>query len=260
MQNVLRITSWKISAVVFLVTVTLGLSSSIAQEAVATRTSIPSQPRYHTLSSGTGFFVGALHVVTNEHVVRNCKQIKVRGAVQDSTAHLVAIDKRNDLALLQTDIRAPRVAYLRSNSGLRPGDGVTVIGYPMEHGLTGQYAMATGTIIDVNHDFEGIQSIEFTDSVQKGNSGGPLLDRAGNVIGVVVGKVSYYIKDDAHPITASARPLKVSSVAIGLPALSEFLRRNNVMPQQNSTYDIFTDMRPDKRAQQYIVNVHCIQN
>lgn len=207
---------------------------------------------YHA-SSGTGFFVTRDFIVTNAHVVQNCKSIRIRGAATSSNVSLHHIDNALDLAILKSPAKPRRTATLRTNSGVKKGDIVVIIGYPLEHGQTGQYLKLEAKITRVNSEFNGVNAIEFTNLVNKGNSGGPLLDRAGNVIGVVVGKIDYY-QDTPDNLIRS------SGLAIRLDELHAFLRRHNIHTRSLSTYDIFKDHRIERRAKDYIVNVHCIQD
>lgn len=209
------------------------------------------------VKSGTGFFVTPRHVVTNEHVISGCQKIVVRGAVEPTYATLIATDSTMDLALLKTEKASPRTAYLRSNTGLKTGDKLNVIGYPNDHGRTGQYLLKQATVTDPNFIYNGIPSIQFTNAVDHGNSGGPLLDYAGNVIGVVVAKLSYYKRDTNN--NAATEPYQIRGIAIGLSILRAFLQRYDVFIIETSSYDIFSDPRPDERAKEYTVNVLCVE-
>lgn len=210
------------------------------------------------VNSGTGFFVTPRHVVTNQHVVDGCEHVMVRGAVEPTAATIIGTDAKMDLALLRTESASPRTAYLRSNSGLRAGDRLNIIGYPEERGRTGQYLLKQAKVIDPQYNFEGITSILFTDAVEHGNSGGPLLDYAGNVIGVIVGKLSYFKRHQDNSV--AEKPYEIRGVAIGLPILKQFLRRFDVFITETSSYDIFADPKPDQRAKQYTVNVLCVKD
>ena len=209
------------------------------------------------VTTGTGFFITPNHIITNKHVVPNCKTIWIRGAVQPTEVTLVTTDSKKDLAILQSNIQSPKSAYLRANAGLKAGDSVTVIGYPLDHGLKGTYLVSNATIEKVSTTINGIDNIEFTDSVERGNSGGPLLDRAGNVVGVVVGKMRYYKSSNS---AENRKPFKISSLAIGLPVLKEFLDEHHIFTSAQSTYDIFDERHPEQRAEKYLVNVLCIEN
>jgi len=137
-------------------------------------------------SSGTGFFVSADgYVVTNEHVVRGCSEPKlVCGLAAPVSAHVVALDTANDLALLKADLESDHVATLRTR--VRMGEPISAFGYP----LVG--TLSTGGNFTVGHvsALAGLKNnsgqIQISAPLQPGNSGGPVLDQSGNVIGVAV--------------------------------------------------------------------------
>ena len=140
------------------------------------------------VASGTGFVVSAAgHVLTNNHVVEGCREMRVG----DSEAlDVVATDKTTDLAVLK--LRQPRaaVASFRDGNYARPGEDVVVLGYPL-HGLLGSDAIVTTGVINA---LAGIRNdrrlIQISAPVQPGNSGGPVLDSSGNIVGVVVAKLN----------------------------------------------------------------------
>lgn len=206
--------------------------------------------------SGTGFFVSNRgHLITNEHVVRGCDTVTVRGAVSPIKAKVLRVDAENDLALLQADTVPGRVATLRQEEdALRRGDPVMVMGYPKEHGMTGVYAIAEASILDLKGPQEEPRWIQFTDSAQQGNSGGPLLDGSGNVVGVVVGKAKL-IEFDRK--SAKERTVKESDLAISLPVVKKFLYDNRVMFRTASSRGYFPANRIENNARYFIVNVHC---
>jgi len=212
-------------------------------------------------TSGTGFFVNNSYIVTNEHVVQSCKSIKVRGAVPSSSAKLVAIDKVSDLALIKTSQGPERVAMLRGpKQPIKEGEDVVVMGYPLERGIRGQYVVKNAKITDANDVYDGVSRIQFTDSVEKGNSGGPLMDDNGNVIGVIVGKMSFYLADASTAEGIEAKPVKTSSIAINLESLRSFLNTHNVYYKEDiQTYD-HPNRWLEQKAKKYIVNIHCIKD
>lgn len=209
------------------------------------------------LTSGTGFFVSNDTIVTNEHVVQRCGHIRIRGAVDPGYAELIALDKDNDLALLKTS-RTPRVvAPLRGNSSIKVGEEVNVMGYPLDRSIKGKYLVKKAVITN-NHDvYEGVERIQFTDTVEKGNSGGPLLDTNGTVIGVIVGKMSFYL---AGSDIENTKPIKTSSVAITLKNLKDFLNKNNIFYRTDNTVYKFADSSMENKAKDYIVNIQCVKD
>ena len=142
----------------------------------------------HTLareSSGTGFRVSAQgHVLTNAHVVRGCTEVRIppTGVVE-----VMAREDSSDLALLRAPAGATRaVAKFRQGRGIRPGASVVVVGYPLRGLLASEANVSTGAVSALAGPGDDRRLIQITAPVQTGNSGGPVLDAAGNVVGVVV--------------------------------------------------------------------------
>lgn len=183
--------------------VAVAMSSLVAHESgmpdQATTEVVPEEPvapepedrTTGELSQGTAFFVSpAGHLVTNDHVVERCRDAAIRlpdGQVGGAT--ILARSSRDDLAILKATIAPAAVAEFRDGQPVRVGEGVVVYGFP----LVGKFGM-TGGVLTTGHvsalagpgDHSGI--LQMTAPVQTGNSGGPLLDQSGNVIGVVTWK------------------------------------------------------------------------
>lgn len=217
----------------------------------------------YKVSSGTGFYVTKTHIITNEHVVQNCRELYIRGdkklshTVPEAPAKILKVDKKLDLALLLTAEKPKRIAVLRANSGIKQGDEVMVIGYPKEHGMIGEYHIEKGNITKVKGEYQKEERLEFTDSVRQGNSGGPLFDANGNVIGVIKGILTYYDTLDDY---ATDKFSERTGVAVPLAKLKDFLKENHVFYRLNNTYGKIPDDRVENSVQHTIVNVHCIQD
>src|SRR4029077_17049971 len=97
---------------------------------------------------------------------------------------LVARDPRNDLALLMAPTRFSEAVALRGAS-TRPGDAIVAIGYPYFGMLSSEPVITTGIVSSLGGLQDDSRFLQISASVQPGNSGGPLLDMAGNVVGVV---------------------------------------------------------------------------
>jgi len=145
----------------------------------------PGHPR-RMQSLGSGFIIDPDgYVVTNNHVIENADEITV--TLQDNTtlkATLVGHDDRTDLALLkvQSDKKLPAVKFGNSDAA-RVGDWVLAIGNPF--GLGG--SVSAGIVSARGRDIQQGPYDDFiqTDAaINKGNSGGPLFDMAGDVIGI----------------------------------------------------------------------------
>jgi TPR repeat protein len=142
--------------------------------------------------SGTGFVVsqsGA--VLTNNHVVTQCREIRARhGTNALGVLSLVAADTQNDLALLKLPARFPDAAVFREERGVRQGDSVIVYGFPLAGGLAAQGNLTTGTISALAGIGNDSRILQVSAPVQPGNSGGPLLDAGGNVLGIIMGQLN----------------------------------------------------------------------
>jgi S1-C subfamily serine protease len=140
-------------------------------------------------SSGTGFFVTKEgHIVTNSHVVEGCARIHVvAGQGESIEARAIATDETNDLALLVAASTPRRIANLRAT--LRLGEPVAAFGYPHRGVLasSGNFTLGNVTALAGMHD--DTRFVQVSSPVQPGNSGGPLLDENGNVVGVVTAKL-----------------------------------------------------------------------
>ncbi|MGE5546023.1 MAG: trypsin-like peptidase domain-containing protein [Solirubrobacterales bacterium] len=145
-----------------------------------------------TRSSGTGIVVTPDgKVLTNSHVVNACRNIQVTypdGKME--AASVVGRDADNDLALLDTPRHGADVARFRDGKALRSGDGVVVVGFPLS-GLLSREPNVTAGVVSAMAGLKGdARFYQITAPVQQGNSGGPLSDMSGNVVGVVSSKLN----------------------------------------------------------------------
>jgi uncharacterized protein len=98
-------------------------------------------------STGTGFAVSQDgHLPTNHHVVADCAEVRVQPQGKKAgAAVIVARDPDNDLALLQASVGLPSLAYL-NDRGIRPGDSVVAVGFPLPGLLAPEANVTTGTL------------------------------------------------------------------------------------------------------------------
>ena len=144
-----------------------------------------SPPEKH--ATGSGFVVSAEgHVVTNNHVVEDCREVRV--ASSGNVARL-ATDTLVDLALLKTKTSQSNRATFRSGRGVRVGEDIVVAGYPLRGLLSSDVNVTKGTLSSLAGPGDDRRMIQITAPVQMGNSGGPVLDNSGNVVGVVVARL-----------------------------------------------------------------------
>lgn len=154
----------------------------------ATRASSPEQSQQG--SSGSAFIVSSAgHIITNNHLVDDCRNIFVNVEGQPVSVDLIAQDEKNDIALLKFDRKNLGIAKFRSGRGVRSGDTVVVVGFPLRGLLASTASVTTGTISALAGPQDDARILQITAPVQPGNSGGPILDKSGNVVGIVYSKL-----------------------------------------------------------------------
>jgi serine protease Do len=146
----------------------------------------PGDSASETTISGTGFFVAPKRVVTNNHVVSGCtKDIQVRYPDGGPyTARISGQDPNNDLVLLQTDMDNRSTATFHPMP--RVGDPVATYGFPYSGVLSSSGNFTLGNVTSLTGMKDDTRFLQMSTPVQPGNSGGPLLDMSGGVVGVVV--------------------------------------------------------------------------
>lgn len=138
-------------------------------------------------SSGTGFVVSRNgHVLTNNHVVEGCRMLtfQVRGDLAVA-ANVLAVNAATDLALLKTSL-AGEPAVFRGARNVRLGDEVVVYGFPLLGDLSSQGNLTNGIVSALSGLGDDLSRLQMTAPIQPGNSGGPVMNRAGHIVGVVV--------------------------------------------------------------------------
>ena len=143
------------------------------------------------VQSGSGFVVTEDgHVVTNFHVIEGCTSIRAQHRDQPRQAEIAATDEDDDLALLRlAGVRGAPIARFRGGRGIRSGDDVVGLGFPLR-GLLANQANVTVGIVSATAGLQNdTRFLQISAPVQPGNSGGPLFDRSGHVVGVIVAKL-----------------------------------------------------------------------
>ncbi len=186
---------------------------------VVAKASPESDPTPKAGTSGSGFFVSKLgHIITNEHVVRECSNITVGdNANRQVAVEMIVNDRRNDLALLKlssTSMASAETKSLISKLGIRIvaksgdssiplssngllrsedvelGENVIVGGYPYGDLFSNTIKVTKGIVSAIKGMGDDSGQFQMDAAVQAGNSGGPIYDEKGNIVGVVVAQLN----------------------------------------------------------------------
>jgi S1-C subfamily serine protease len=211
--------------------------SKLADEALTLiNNSFPDQPPRGQTATGSGIVISKDgSILTNHHVTHGCSSVQVHTVLGSWPAKVFASDAKLDLALLQTGTQFSLSASFRSTHP-QLGEPIAVIGFPLPGLLSSGGSVQFGHINALQGIGGDVQRMQISATVQKGNSGGPVFDKGGLLLGVVVEKldaleVARVTGDIPQNIGFAIRPEVVRS----------FLRSRGVaMPTASPSTDLST--------------------
>ena len=142
---------------------------------------------------GSGFVIQPNgYILTNYHVIKNATRITITvPGRQAVSARLVSTDQEKDLAILQVSLRNLTALPIASSETVQVLDSVTVLGYPLPSELGTALSASDGKVNAVREGHNGSTRLFQIDAnVNPGNSGGPLLNNRGEVVGIIVAKIN----------------------------------------------------------------------
>ena len=194
--------------------------------------------------SGSGFALKDGYIVTNYHVIENAESIWIHGIKGDFptkyNAKVVATDKFNDIALLKVSdsnfTGFGTIPYNVKTSVSDVGEDIFVLGYPLISTMGEEIKLTTG-VISSRTGFQGDVSLyQISAPIQPGNSGGPLFDYKGNLVGIVSSKhtgaenVGYAIKTSylrnliESTVSKDILPTPAQTASLSLPEKIKVLK------------------------------------
>ena len=140
-------------------------------------------------ASGSGFAVSTDgYVITNNHVIEGCQEVAIHINGKAIQVTVVTYDLQNDLALLKGDF-TPHTVFALSSDQPELLQDVYVAGYPFGNEVSSSIKVTKGIISSLTGIGNNFSNIQIDAALQVGNSGGPILDEMGNVVGVAVSKL-----------------------------------------------------------------------
>ena len=205
-------------------------ASKPSSPARASPNAAPASPKA-TRKTGTGFAISAAgHILTNHHVVDGCTG-DIHGNLSGesvTTLRVVSSDESNDLALLQGPAASFKEFAEIRDRAIRSGDSVVAIGYPFHGLLTSDFTVTTGIVSSLSGALNDTRYLQISAAVQPGNSGGPLLDTDGQIVGMVAAKLNAL-----KFVKATGNIPENINFAIKTGMLRDFLD-NSVVPYQTA--------------------------
>jgi len=204
-----------------------------APKPAAAKSDAPNNPKSSRTEThtGTGFVISAGgHVVTNHHVIDGCVG-DIKGNLTGeaaTTLRIVNSDAANDLALLQGPAESFKAFARIRDRAIHSGDSVVAIGFPYHGLLSSDFTVTTGIVSSLSGLLNDTRHLQISAAVQPGNSGGPLLDTSGEIVGMVAAKI------DALRVARYTGTIPENiNFAIKTGALRDFLD-NSVVPYETT--------------------------
>ena len=204
------------------------------------------------VSTGTAFSVAPQLLVTNHHVITGCSKLSVVTPEGRRAASVVSAEASIDLALLRVFGMRGAVANLRTPRSVALGETVSVFGFPLAGTLSSSGNFTGGLVSSLQGLRNAAGEIQITAPVQPGNSGGPVMDASGLVVGVVQSKL-----DAVRAAALTGDMPQNVNFAVSLDVLADFLEMNQV-PFRSSPRSASLDTAQIARmAQQFTYRVEC---
>jgi len=176
----------------------------------------PDDNKVVAAASGSGFFVSnSGNIITNHHVIEGCNVVKVNFKGSAVEAKTLAIDKVNDIAILKANIKPDKV-YSVSNEDVSLLEDVIVAGYPLGKKVSSAIKTHKGVVTSLAGAGDNYSNFQTDATINQGNSGGPIMNQKGNVVGIAVATwveegvqgVHFGIKSSTLKTFASANGLR----------------------------------------------------
>ena len=164
-----------------------------------------------TIGSGSGFYINNKgYALTNNHVIDICKQSVAIIDGKETLFRVIATDKTNDVAVLKTNYKSRN--YIKINEdGAKLGENVIAVGYPLAGRLSDSVKITRGIVSSLSGLDNNIGQIQIDAALQPGNSGGPVLNENGDLVGIasaglnklLMAKEAKYIPENVNFAVAS---------------------------------------------------------
>ena len=173
--------------------------------------------------SGTGFFVSRTgHIITNFHVIEGCDANKLSYKGKQLNTVVLAVDKKNDLAILKAELN-PITVYPVSNEDASLLEDIIIAGYPLGKKVSSAIKTSKGSITALAGYGDNYSEFQTDAALNQGNSGGPIINQKGNVVGVAVANYGKKAGIESFNFGIKSSTLRTFASSNGL----EFLAPNN---------------------------------
>ena len=146
------------------------------------------QNQLYAFSSGSGFITSSgnnANIITNYHVVEGCDNVIISRNGNRINSKVLAVDQINDLAILKAKLNSSKV-YSVSENDVQLLEDVIIAGYPLGKEVSAAIKISKGSVSSLAGWGNNYSNFQTDAALNQGNSGGPIINKKGNVIGVAV--------------------------------------------------------------------------
>lgn len=144
-----------------------------------------------SVSSGSGFFINNNgYIISNNHVIDSCNEVRVHYFGKSYPSTVIARDRANDLALLNTNIN-PKNIFTISNSDASIMEDIYVSGFPFGKNISNSLKVTKGIVSSLVGIGDNYSNLQIDAALQPGSSGGPIVNSKGYIVGVAVAKLDF---------------------------------------------------------------------
>ena len=163
-------------------------------------------------------------MVSNDHVVGICRKVasKIDGTIINF--NVINTDKVNDLGLIKGEYKSKHFLNIKSG-GAEFGEDIITFGYPLSNDLSDSVKLTRGIVSSLSGPGNNYSEIQIDAAIQPGNSGGPVLNMEGQVVGVAssgLNKITKLLDENSPYIPENV------NFAVASPTLTNFLKANGV--------------------------------
>jgi len=182
-------------------------------------------------ASGSGFAISKDgYVLTNNHVINGCQALNIHTNGKLISARLIASDPINDLALIKGSFKPQTVFYINTSTP-KLLDDIYVAGYPFGYAISSSIKITKGIVSSLSGIGDNFSQMQIDAAIQPGNSGGPVVDKKGNVVGIVVAKLNMEVVYEDYGVIPEN-----TNFAIKSTTAKSFAESNNIRLISKSSY------------------------
>ena len=212
--------------------------------------------KLYPFGSGTGFITSTgnnANVVTNFHVIDNCDEVIITHKGNRIKSKIYAVDRTNDMAILKAKINVSKVFTVALND-VQLLEDIIIAGFPLGKEVSANVKVTKGSVSSLAGFGDNSSNFQTDAALNQGNSGGPIIDETGNVVGVAVANFGKKVGVESFNFGIKASTVKtfISSNDINFTKGSKSKLNNNQLSSLPINKDKYADKKEEIFVKQFV--------